>query len=561
MSDDTQQGMLPGFDPPRRSAPSTAPPPIIKEKTPEQAAIIEYVRSGTEHVLVQALAGTGKTSTILDSLASTTVKRVLLCAFGNANAATLEAKMPKVPRGRVWRAKTLHALGVGVLYSHGWKPEATDENGGFHKDATEDLVNDTADAIAEAVAADKRSERPLWFDLPFSATKGTEKAMISDEIRRAARDLVYYWKDRFRPHAEVTVEDEDEDTADEALDAFADLDEEDEALAREIAHCAYVMGARIDRPKIDFRDQVWLPLVLDLTPKWPFDLVIVDEGQDLSRPQFELAKRFVAPGGRLVIVGDLHQGIYAWRGAIGHEVWKEMGAMNAVTLPLTVSFRCARTIVEAANSLVPDLRACEGAPIGKVYTCPLARMIEGLQGTTINSFVLSRNNALLFKVAIQLWRKNALFSFSKGEELAEGLHALVNQLDLVDVPRFQKSLDAWHDNAIAKAQEKSAISRIDRIKQRRDTLLALLQCTEPRGLHALLKRLTSSRDAIVKLSTVHGAKGLEADRVYLLRQTFARYKEGAATAEIPPEELNLEYVAITRARHELVWVDVEGSDG
>jgi DNA helicase II / ATP-dependent DNA helicase PcrA len=545
------QETLPGFEPPR---PPRAPPrpSIIETPTPEQLAIVDRVRFGSGHLLVEALAGAGKTSTILESLVASTADRVLLTSFGKDIVATLARRMPKAPPRRVWRAKTLHTLGLGVLRSYGWAPDPGDARHGIHKDTSENYVNDVATSIEEVATEDKRRGRPPWFDLPF--TVDTHRAVISEEVRRAARDLLHHWKDTRLPHEEVDEEVAEEDD----LDAFDGISAADADVARAIAHFAYLMGARLDRTKIDFHDMIWLPLVLDLVPKWPFDLMFVDEAQDLNRPQFEMALRLLKPGGRLVVVGDLNQSMYSWRGAVGDEVWAAMGDMGAVTMPLTVSFRCPQAVVELANELVPDLRARDGAPIGKIYACSFARMIEGLPTTTIDSFVLSRNNARLFETAIQLWSRNAVFSFSKGEELAAGLHALIDQLDLGDVDRFTKSLDEWHEKAIAKAREKKAISKIDRIDQRRDTLLALLTCTEPRGLHAMLDRLTTSRDAVVKLATVHGTKGLEADRVYLLRETFARYQERSDQDSISQEELNIEYVAITRAKRELVWVELPG---
>ena len=322
----------------------------------------------------------------------------------------------------MWDAKTLHTAGLGVLRSYGWEPHPddsvlksygwkshpSDKEDGVQDNASEKLVNDVATSIEEIVDEDKRRGRPLWFDLPF-VVEG-DKALISEEIRRAARDLLKHWKVACLPD-EVDDEKEEAD-----IDAFDALSEEDAIIARTIAHFAYVMGARIDRLKIDFEDMIWLPLILGLMPKWPYDLVFVDEAQDLSSPQFELARRLMKPDGRLVVVGDLHQSMYGWRGAIGDEVWAAMRDMGAATMPLTVSFRCPRVVVELANRLVPDLRARDDAPIGKIHTCSFAQMIEGLPTTTIDLFVLSRNNAVLFETAIQLWRRDALFSFSKGEE-------------------------------------------------------------------------------------------------------------------------------------------------
>lgn len=92
-------------------------------------------------------------------------------------------------------------------------------------------------------------------------------------------------------------------------------------------------------------------------------------------------------------------------------------------------------------------------------------------------------------------------------------------------------------------------------------LLSLLECDEPRHLLGLIDDLAKAPKSHVTLATVHGTKGQEADRVYLLRQTFARHRRRSDTEVIPTEELNLEYVAITRARREVVWVEVGDQNG
>lgn len=534
------QGVLPGF----------GPPPVIKNPTVEQTSIIEAVRSGSGHILVEALAGTGKTSTILASLVAAPVKRVLLTSFAREIVDTLNDRMPKAPRSSTWRASTLHTLGLGVLRSYGWKPDVKDKDGGIHKDTTEKLVSDMAKSIEEIVDEDRRCERKVWFDLPTATNTG--KSVISEVIRGAAEALVEHWKSACL-HQDTRS---DIDLQIEAFDALSDKDAE---IAEAIATHAYAMGARLDRDKISYSDMIWLPLVLGLKPKWKYALVLVDEAQDLSRPQFEFAQQFLAPDARLMIVGDLKQSIYGWRGAVGPEVWAAMLAMKARVMSLTTTFRCAASIVAVANELVPELRASKDAAAGRVLKCTDRQLIAMLPTITVDTFVLSRSNAALFSIALQLWRIDARFTFNKGRELAKGLLALLSKLDQRDEERFRKSLDGWHAQARAKAQEASSTSKLNRIDQARDTLLALLTCKPPRELGALIERLSEERTAPVKLSTVHGTKGLEAERVFLVRDTFARYqKRRLADGQLAPisqEELNLEYVAITRAKHDLIWID------
>jgi len=571
MSDDPRQGVFPGFGPvgahpssPARPArrPSTSVPPVLspstKSKLPltaEQIAIVDLVGSGKGYVLVEALAGSGKTSTIIESLSAVTARRVLLCAFNKANQEALEARMGKAPRGRVQRARTFHGLGLAILKSYGCKADVD-------RDATEALVNAVADAVEQMITNDRRramddgmpSEMWIpWF--PVSFLEGTEIAIIKLHIRRSALTLLRRVKETC---VDLDVSTDDIEQIGYDIDAFTKIDDVCVPLTCMIARLAYLSGMRLDRDVIDHCDMIWLPMVLALEPKSKFDLVFVDEGQDLSRPQFELVRRVVAPDGRLVVVGDLYQSVYGWRGAVGDEVWDQMLEAQATAMPLTVSFRCARAIVDEARELVPALRPCASAPLGDVRSCSFTQMLRELPSVTSPCFVLSRNNADLFQTAIQLWRQRDPFYYHKSEEMAAGLRAIIDRLDVYDTVRFPIALEDWYATELAKAEARSAVAWADRIDQQYEMILSLLEHAEPKNIVRLLEDLVKTKSKQVTLSTVHGAKGFEAPRVYLLRQTFARHQDRTGNdSPISQEEYNLEYVAITRAQRELVWTDLD----
>jgi len=564
MSENDRQEMLPGFDVPLVRPPMTAAskhvlPPVIAEKslplTDEQVGIVDQVRSGAGHILVEALAGSGKTSTILESLKAATAKTVLLCAFNKANAQALEARMPKPPRGRIQRARTFHSLGFSVLKSHGCRAEPS-------HDATEGLVNDVATAIEKMITKDRvkaiSEGVPIekfqpWFPVGF--VEGTDTAVISFKVRRCAITLLRRLKETC---VSKDVDELDIDLLGLEIDAFSRIEPGYVPLTCTIVRLAYLSGMRLDRDAIDHCDSIWLPMVLDLEPRTRFDLVFVDEGQDLSEPQFALVTRLKAPDGRLVVVGDLYQSVYGWRGAVGDQVWDTMRAARAIAMPLTVSFRCARAIVEAANEIVPALRPCADAPQGEVSICSFTQMIKELPTISVPLFVLSRSNAALFQTAIHLWHRRERFRYHKSEEMAAGLRAIIERLDVNNAERFVAALDEWYWTERELAEERSAAAWADRLDQQYEMLQSLLQYAEPKHLGRVLDDLVASKGSLITLSTVHGAKGFEADRVYLLRQTFARHQERSSVNDGPisQEELNLEYVAITRARRDLVWVDL-----
>ena len=120
---------------------------------------------------------------------------------------------------------------------------------------------------------------------------------------------------------------------------------------------------------------------------------------------------------------------------------------------------------------------------------------------------------------------------------------------------------------------------IERVNEQHEMLMLATRYVSDTGrsvttsIKQLLSEILIPNQSGVLLSTVHKVKGLEADRVFLLKQTFGRYRRrpgddddeestvgslltytgGHQTSE---EELNIEYVAITRAKEHVIWVDM-----
>jgi superfamily I DNA/RNA helicase len=539
---------------------------VKRDPTPEQQAVIDRVVYGTNHVLVEALAGTGKTSTIVACLTEDlAARRIALCAFAKVNALDLqkevETRVPASMQPRV-SAHTLHSFGQGVLRSHGCLSNAVR----FDK-AGKQLVDEVADAIQQLLYSGELASVPAKatksVPIPAAVQRNADdirrrltlaagtsgQGYIPEDVRKASVTLLRRLKEtRFtKDVAEADVEELGHE-----VDAFAGIDDKDVAAACAVVRFAYLHGANLQRAEIDFCDQIWLPLILKLDVRYRYDLVIVDEGQDISLPQFELAKRLMKNDGRLMIVGDLRQSIYGWRGAIGDQVWAEMREMRATVMPLTYSFRCAQSVVKLANQLVPELRARDGAPVGKVRVCSIVQLLVELPSVTSECFVLSRNNAALFQLALRLWRNQTRFNFRMMDDIVSGLRAIVRRLLSAD--DFREALEEWYVTERDKALKRREQEWVDRVEQQRAVLYSLLDYAEPRLLIKLIDDLALQPKSNIQLSTVHGTKGKECDCVYLLSETFARYRKNPNNDPIPQEELNLEYVAVTRAKLEVVWV-------
>jgi ATP-dependent exoDNAse (exonuclease V) beta subunit len=300
--------------------------------------------------------------------------------------------------------------------------------------------------------------------------------------------------------------------------------------------------------RIDFSDMIYLPLRLNWT-RGMFDLVCIDEAQDMNVGQLSLAVRVCKPAGRIAIVGDNRQAIYRFRGADTEGLDRLKKELNAQELGLTTTYRCPRKIVEYAQSLVPDLQAAPNAPEGSITSILATELHKQVQP---GDFVLSRTNAPLTKACLSLIRQG-IRARIVGRDIGQRLSNIAKRLRAIDVPAFYTRLGEWARREIDRAKKAKRNSRIQLICDQADTLRALLFGID--DLDKLFRRIEDlfgdPSAAVVMCSSVHRAKGLEADRVFVLQDTLYPGK----WSKDKHEEQNIEYVAVTRAKSVLVWVN------
>lgn len=511
--------------------------------TEEQRAIIAEAKSGESNILINALAGCAKTTTLLAAIEVMPQKSVLFAAFNKGIAEEAEKRLPKLGRGRVCLVQTLHAIGRQIIVK-------ALPNVEISKEATEELVDAACRQIAPSASypmrrAAVRLVRCAKETLPFRAGMGLEATWAG--WRADALIVLGYEQGIFGPKL-----------TDVQIDRIA-----------AITGLAINLGATRDRESIDFCDMVWLPLVLGLPTPSKYQAIVADEVQDVSVPQLDLLQAVSLPTTRLVAAGDDHQQIYAWRGSLGKGVWPRLekwGARKAKRFDLTITFRCSKAVVRVANEIVPQLKAATGAEEGAVLRFTLGELPYNLaqaHSEYFHTFVLSRTNKALIDCALFLWREGVRFTLNAGQQLLDPLFILLASLDKTDEQKFKASLDAWHLREATKADKAGAVGLREEIDEQREMLLAALKYAHPTKLRDLLTQILKDNNSGVKLSTVHKVKGLEAERVFLLKQTFARHTRLRGDEEdrpIPDEELNIEYVGITRGKTYIGWVNIEERD-
>jgi len=448
------------------------------------------------HCVVRALAGTGKSTTIREG-----VKR--LCA------------------GQV-RVQTLHSVGLGCVRR-------------FRDNIKVEFTSTRADSLVDKICGNR----------PPDAVK-----RLVSKLHTKGREIA--------PHAtklgdltSIAITFECEPDEQWAKAGFG-LDYVETAALQ----CMELASQVKSGDTIDGSDMIFLPVRNGWLTK-QFDRVLVDEAQDMTVAQLEIAQGVLNDGGLMCVVGDNHQAIFGFRGADSESLDRLKTELNAVELGLTTTYRCGKAIVELAQAYVPNFEAgpnnCEGEILEMAD-------IEGLTAAAQpGDFILSRVNAPIVSIAMKLLRAGKRCHVA-GRDIGKGLTTLIRKMRARSVPELLSKIEAWatRENARHQAQLAQATNgRRDAIKAKMEAvtdqaemMIALTEgaksVTEVETrVEALFTDDGLGAAGLVTLSSVHRAKGLEADRVFILRDTLRDYNQ---------EEKNIAYVAITRAKKTLVWV-------
>lgn len=492
--------------------------------SPYQERIFREVSGGVDNLVVIARAGSGKTTTIVEAMQH--VPRgasILYCCFGREDRKHLASVVPPGTQ-----ARTLNSVGYEAVRAAWGRSVKTDRDAGL-------------DILGASLAV-------AYEDILQDGGRIDASGRLAKSDLSAARRLLSLAKNCL-----CSMPDEIAELADEHDVSGGNL--ECDELASVVS--ASLVASREPRPTINFDDQLWLPVVNGL-PLPRYDFVFVDEVQDLNACQVELVKALCE--GRMVAVGDDRQAIYDFRGASSTAVVDLMDGTDALCLPLPISYRCARRIVAEAQSIVPDIEAAPEAPEGDVQSCGIDRLYaEAAPG----DFVLSRTNAKAAEVCLGLITRGRR-AMMVGRDIGGSIRPLLEMCRAQTVRAMLDRLDEWKSKSIKRAVGRavrlgrSSKSALRSIEDRAETLRAVANGAA--SMEDVERRIGWLSDGTedrgggpdeatsIACSTVHKAKGKEADRVWALHSTFW---EGTGTVE----EDNIWYVAVTRARTSLRIVE------
>ena len=169
---------------------------------------------------------------------------------------------------------------------------------------------------------------------------------------------------------------------------------------------------------------VYLPLILPVRP-FKFRTVIVDEAQDTNPARRMLVALLLAPGGRVIAVGDQHQAIYGFTGADNDSLDLIGQQFKAANMNLTVTYRCPKAIVNFVHQWVDHIQAHESAPEG---TVSVLGAVDDSFVPQASGAILCRNTKPLVALAFNFIRRRIACKI-EGRDIGKGLIKLAPQVE------------------------------------------------------------------------------------------------------------------------------------
>ena len=316
--------------------------------------------------------------------------------------------------------------------------------------------------------------------------------------------------------------------------------------------------------RIDYGDMVWLPNVLHLkTFGYDYDYIFVDEAQDLSAVQRELLMKCQKMGTRYAFFGDENQSIYNFAGADIESFRKLKKIPNTISLPLSISYRCAENIVKFAQNYVSTIEANDDGRKGEVIHHGKLEDIED------GDMVLCRNNAPLVRLYsdfIKMGKKCFIRGKDIGINLIRFLDSVEEEELNVDLTKngvfvqlYQNLFEIRNQEMILSGLDEVTVMNSSKLTNRLDMIHTLETLSEnintKQELIAKIETIFSDKKKEgIALSTIHKAKGLEANNVYIACPSLMPSRSATQDWE-KEQEHNLMYVAFTRAKNKLVFLD------
>lgn len=492
-----------------------------------QTSIFAFVETGTGNAIVEAVAGSGKSTTIIEAMKLVRGSSIFL-AFNKAIADELKAKGVN--------ARTFHSL----VYSPVMRAKNADRP---TMDKLRQLIRQfTTD---EGSYTERTGQGEDILHVRFTRAEARMYGTFAQKLVGLARQvgMGFLTENEFSSWMEICDHHD------------LEPDDENASVAEGIRWAMQLLEWSNESDMVDFDDMLYWAVKDDMRlPK--FDFVFVDEAQDTNMIQREILKKIMGPNSRMIAVGDPAQAIYGFRGADAASLQNIAEEFNAITLPLSISYRCPTSVVKYAQQWVSHIQAAPNAPEGVVAHWGKAWSPEMFLP---NDLVVCRKSAPLMTLAFRCIRNNIPVQIL-GKEIGDGLKSLIDKMNAKTLEKLGEKLQTWMMREVEKAKKEDNERRVEEITDKVGCIHFLIDgLKEDRRDIASLKSgidyLFKDKEKCVKLCTIHKSKGLEAERVFWLGRDECP-AQWARRDWQKVEEVNLCYVAATRAKRELHCIEI-----
>jgi DNA helicase-2/ATP-dependent DNA helicase PcrA len=521
------------------------------KNTPEQEQLFLWVDKRSGHGILNSVAGSGKTTSIIQCLNYIDDEHpVIVCSFTKMVAVELDKRV-RAERFTNVNSTTLNALGWALC-----------------KQNVRDVKLDQfkTDNILRYQLARLGLEKTFQQKI-FTTAKGTVKRVIGLLKGYVVRPDIDNFKEAVKKIVVSHDIDPIEGTTEQAIWARENLLTLIESVYR--TSISFLQ-------EMDFDDQKFMPVYHGWGGESPA-FIIVDECQDSNVCDIKLVKSLVGvykgQPTRTLWVGDPKQSIYGFRGSLPDAMDQIKDEFNCHEMSLSVCWRCPDKVLAMAREICPIITGPTPNPRGE-GTVETVTTPEFKEGVEVGDYVICRTSAPLVKRCLELVRRN-IPAMVKGKDLGRTLLTLIEsiqeRLQKAGIPQVGTDKEEYlrafvRELQLYKSEQVMALDNAGReeqaiaISDKCEGLEAF--CLDATALPEVALKIESlfaddvKDDEVVLFLTGHKAKGLQRKRVWFLRPDICPHPR-AKSANAQTQERNLRYVIITRSESELYFVTRE----
>lgn len=473
--------------------------------SPQQRLIYDAAAKRDSNICVNATAGSGKTTTLLE-LANQANRNFnqLFLSFSNTIVNELKRRIPNHVQ-----ASTLHSLGLSILKTHYNRIE---------------------------VNKDK------YFSLALECFEKRDKKTFATAI--VIKDICDYARLTLTPF-------ENRDLG--VMSDFYGI----EAEPKQVDWARQLLKSQSKKvTEVDFTDMLFLPVHYKLSSNHKYDIIYLDEAQDTNQAQLSLLEGLCKDHTQMISVGDFFQVIYGFAGNDPKSFQHLHDRPNTIALPLSVCYRCAKEIVYEAQRINPDIEPFENKESGVVREGDLSEV-------TADDLVICRNTAPLVQAYFALLYRN-LPGKIVGKDIEKGLLKLLDKCGYPNTIFELKSRLLDFEIDLEDKLKENGVTNVDKhpkmvsfLEKKQVLLIIAGKCNHLTEMRSNIQQIFDDKKKGVILMTIHRSKGLESDRVFIIQRMDGKKLLPSQKATLGWEleqERNLEFVAITRAKKELIYI-------